>query len=119
MQGPGLLPQTRSLRVLAPYLSLTVLVIGALVASFAVISQRASRQAEALRMTQAVATGLSDQWTRALQGIDLLMLDIAGRRRAGMERPLTPELPRTWQARRGYSARIPERLGTAASRVRV
>ncbi|RYJ01397.1 MAG: hypothetical protein EON47_10910, partial [Acetobacteraceae bacterium] len=86
--------QSRSFRVLAPYLSLTVLVIGALVASFAVISQRAARQAEAeaVRMTQAVATGLSDQLTRALQGVDLLMLDIASRRRAGMDRPLTPEL---------------------------
>ena len=47
---------------------------------------------EAGRLTQALATGLADQVTRALQSTDLLLLDIAARRRANLSTPLTPEL---------------------------
>jgi len=83
-----------ALRGPLPYLVAGMLMLGALATAVLVVSHRASRQAVATaeHLTQAVATGLAEQATRALQTVDLVLADMATRRRGGATDAVPPDL---------------------------
>ena len=78
----------------AIYLLATLLLLISLGATFVVVSHRASHHAEeeSAKLTQAIASGVADQITRALQSIDVLLLSVSGRYRFVPDSPFTPEL---------------------------
>ncbi len=76
-------PEARRLPL--TYVVGVALLLGGVVAAFAIVATQARQSAvrDAERMTQAVASGLADQATRALQTVDAMLADLAARQRAG------------------------------------